>query len=277
MVSFLLLFIPVTYKRSSPHLRCTPRLPHPLRLDNPNDTWRKLQVMKLFVMQFSPPSRHFIPLRCKYSPQHPVLDTINLCSSLNVRDLVSHTYRTTGKIIYSPLCSIIFNFSTAEDKTEGSGLNGSMHYQNSMSSWIEIWFLTVIPKYLNRDTEMRTRNRNVIFLGSKAATGECGRQPYRHLWADCLDNVASLTSHNPIGLRVLLWGYYFNFILKNGARGSLVFKALCYKAEGRGFKTRWGEWFLSIYLILPAAIGPGVYSASNRNEYQKHKNNVSGE
>jgi hypothetical protein len=34
---------------------------------------------------------------------------------------------------------------------------------------------------------------------------------------------------------------------------------------------KWGEWFLSIYLILPAAQGPGVYSASNRNEYQKHK------
>jgi hypothetical protein len=32
-----------------------------------------------------------------------------------------------------------------------------------------------------------------------------------------------------------------------------------------------------IYLILPTALGPGVYSASNRNEYQKHKNNnVSG-
>jgi hypothetical protein len=26
-----------------------------------------------------------------------------------------------------------------------------------------------------------------------------------------------------------------------------------------------------IYLILLAALGPGVYSASNRNEYQKHK------
>jgi hypothetical protein len=35
--------------------------------------------------------------------------------------------------------------------------------------------------------------------------------------------------------------------------------------------------FLSIYLILPAALVPGVYSASNINEYQKHKNNVSGE
>jgi hypothetical protein len=33
----------------------------------------------------------------------------------------------------------------------------------------------------------------------------------------------------------------------------------------------------SIYLILLAAIGPGDYSASNRNENQKQKNNVSGE
>jgi hypothetical protein len=37
------------------------------------------------------------------------------------------------------------------------------------------------------------------------------------------------------------------------------------------------EFFFSICLILPAALGPGVYSASNRNEYQKQKNNVSGE
>jgi hypothetical protein len=35
--------------------------------------------------------------------------------------------------------------------------------------------------------------------------------------------------------------------------------------------------FVSIYLILPAALGPGVHSASNRNEYQKHENNVPGE
>jgi hypothetical protein len=30
--------------------------------------------------------------------------------------------------------------------------------------------------------------------------------------------------------------------------------------------------FFSIYLILLAALGPGVYSASNRNEYQKQTN-----
>jgi hypothetical protein len=33
----------------------------------------------------------------------------------------------------------------------------------------------------------------------------------------------------------------------------------------------------SIYLILSAALDLGVYSASNRKEYQKQKNNVSVE
>jgi hypothetical protein len=35
--------------------------------------------------------------------------------------------------------------------------------------------------------------------------------------------------------------------------------------------------FFSIYLILQAALDPLVYSATNRNEYQKQKKNVSGE
>jgi hypothetical protein len=34
--------------------------------------------------------------------------------------------------------------------------------------------------------------------------------------------------------------------------------------------------FFSIYVILPAAQGPGVYSDSNRNDHQKQKNNVLG-
>jgi hypothetical protein len=39
---------------------------------------------------------------------------------------------------------------------------------------------------------------------------------------------------------------------------------------------RWINFF-SMDIILPAALGPGDYSASNRNEYQKQKNNVSDE
>jgi hypothetical protein len=64
----------------------------------------------------------------------------------------------------------------------------------------------------------------------------------------------------------------------SGVRGRVVIKALCSKPESRGFDIRLGDFFLKIYLILPAALGPGVYSASNGNEYQKYRNNsVSGE
>jgi hypothetical protein len=57
--------------------------------------------------------------------------------------------------------------------------------------------------------------------------------------------------------------------MEHEASDIVVVKALCYKPEG--------EWIFSIYLILPAALGPGVYSSPNKNEYQKQKNNVSGE
>jgi hypothetical protein len=36
-------------------------------------------------------------------------------------------------------------------------------------------------------------------------------------------------------------------------------------------------FFFSIYLILLVALGPGVYTASNRNEYRSRKKNASGE
>jgi hypothetical protein len=52
---------------------------------------------------------------------------------------------------------------------------------------------------------------------------------------------------------------------------------ICYKPEVHEFETRWSGWFFSIYLIIPAALGPGIYSDSNRNEYQKQKSNVSWE
>jgi hypothetical protein len=56
-------------------------------------------------------------------------------------------------------------------------------------------------------------------------------------------------------------------VLIMGACVSVAVKALCYKPEGHGFQTRRGERIFLIYLIFPAALGPGVYSASNRNEY----------
>jgi hypothetical protein len=61
------------------------------------------------------------------------------------------------------------------------------------------------------------------------------------------------------------------------AHGRIVVKVQCCKPEGHEFETWWGEWISLIYVILLATLGPGVYSASNRDEYQKQKNTVSGE
>jgi hypothetical protein len=46
---------------------------HPPSFDNSNNIWWRVQIMKLHIWQFSPASCHFIPLRSKYFPQHPVL------------------------------------------------------------------------------------------------------------------------------------------------------------------------------------------------------------
>jgi hypothetical protein len=56
------------------HACYMPRLSYLSLLDNSNYTWQTVQVMKLLIMQFSVTSYHFITLRSKYSPRHPVLE-----------------------------------------------------------------------------------------------------------------------------------------------------------------------------------------------------------
>jgi hypothetical protein len=43
----------------------------------------------------------------------------------------------------------------------------------------------------------------------------------------------------------------------------------CYKPEGRGFKSRWGQWIFQLTWSFQPYYGPGVDSASNRNEHQE--------
>jgi hypothetical protein len=59
--------------------------------------------MKLLIMQFSAPSRHFISLRPKYSPQHPVLRHPQ-CMSL---PLCSDKSTLKNSLIWDRTCSLI--------------------------------------------------------------------------------------------------------------------------------------------------------------------------
>ena len=53
-----------------------------------------------------------------------------------------------------------------------------------------------------------------------------------------------------------------------GVRGGVVVKALHYKPAGHGFDSRWCYWTFSVTYSFRLHYGPGVHSASNRNEYQ---------
>jgi hypothetical protein len=62
------------------------------------------------------------------------------------------------------------------------------------------------------------------------------------------------------------FGFYFLYQFRLGVRGCAVVEALRYKPEGRGIDSRWCHWNFS--LTIRSHYGPGVDSASNRNEYQ---------
>jgi hypothetical protein len=80
-------------------------------------------------------------------------NTLSLCSSLNVRDQVSHPYRTTCKIIV--FYSLIFTFF--RQQTEWQNIlywmvGSTTRIQSSLNFlWIKFSFLTVTLKYLNCD------------------------------------------------------------------------------------------------------------------------------
>jgi hypothetical protein len=57
---------------SSPHMCYTPSPSHSSRFNHPNNTWWAVQIIKLLIIWFSRLPCYLIPLRPKYSPQHPI-------------------------------------------------------------------------------------------------------------------------------------------------------------------------------------------------------------
>ena len=105
-------------------------------------------------MQSPPFPCYLVPPRSKYFPQHPVLKHPQLPFLRSVNDQVSHPYKTTGKI--TVLYILIFKFldSNLEDKRFCTEWYQAFPDLNLLliSSAIEIWFVKVVPKYLNSST-----------------------------------------------------------------------------------------------------------------------------
>jgi hypothetical protein len=138
VVSFLLAFPPISYTHSSLRISSS-------WLDRSISARRTVQIMKLLNMRFSPTSCQSlfgpnILLSILFS------NTLSIGSSLNVRDKVSHPYRTSGKIII--LYIVIFTSfdSRREDKRLWTEWQKALPEFNLLliSSWIKFWFVTVV-------------------------------------------------------------------------------------------------------------------------------------
>ena len=83
--------------------------------------------------------------------QHLFSSTLSLRSSYEVRDMASHPYKTTGKIILLYILIFIILASKLEDDRFCTEWQQECHKVNLLLiySWMKFWFLGVVPKYLN--------------------------------------------------------------------------------------------------------------------------------
>ena len=71
---------------SYPHTCYMPHRFNSSRFDHPNNIGLGVRIIKLFIMSFSPLSCYLVPLRPKYSSQHPILKHPKPTSSLHTRN-----------------------------------------------------------------------------------------------------------------------------------------------------------------------------------------------
>jgi hypothetical protein len=90
--------VPFTFFKQN--IIAIPHLSHPCHMsyishhswfDHPNIIWWNMQVRKLLIMNSSPASCHFLPLRSKFSPDHPVLNHTQWAHPLAWEETKLHT------------------------------------------------------------------------------------------------------------------------------------------------------------------------------------------
>jgi hypothetical protein len=73
---------------------------------------------------------------------------------------------------------------------------------------------------------------------------------------------------SPPVIQYIDWRYFCTISLEDG--GTVVKVLCCYKSEGRWFDLRLCHWIFPLTYFFRSRYGPGVDSASNKNEYREY-------
>jgi len=133
-----------------------PHPSHPPYFDHSNNIWWNVQVTKLLISQPPPGSRHFLPL-CSNILLNNFSHILNLCSSRRMRDAVSQAFRTVGEItLFYVLISTFLDRRWEDKRLRIERWQAFLEFNLLvMSSWMQFWFVAVVPKYLNFVTFMK--------------------------------------------------------------------------------------------------------------------------
>jgi hypothetical protein len=139
---------------------------HPPQVVYSNYTWRSVKSRSSSLCNF-----HHSPITLSLFGPDILLstlfsNTLSLCFSLNVRDQVSHPYRTTGKIIV--LYILILEL---EIRTPNSYLRPPL-WSSGQSSWLQI----LRPGFDSRHYQIFWRKKN------SSGSGTGSTQPREYNW-----------------------------------------------------------------------------------------------
>jgi hypothetical protein len=113
------------------HMCYIPYLYHPSWSDHANNIWRKVHIMKLFIMQFLHPTVNSFLLGPNILLSTLFSNTLNLCSSLNMKHQVSNLHKTKGHT----KTQITYSHRVCNCRPKNS-------FRQNLLLWLDMWHVT---------------------------------------------------------------------------------------------------------------------------------------